>query len=215
MVESQLLAKKVRDNVFTQYDDLVFPKGVVEIHLYGYNIISEGKKKRYLIELHFYIGFALLKFYPKKLKNNKRKYEIRGSELGFNLSKPEIFKLMYECAKIMRDYLENNQNCFVGYVGQTDKVDNQNNRRRLFSQRSSIYNLLTNSIFIAPKYKLSSKKIFEEVNLRLIRKVRSKQEGKITKEQMDNYKLFMDFFTENQKDLYELMTEETRAKYIK
>ena len=214
MVESQLLDKKIRSNVFSQYDDLMFPEGVNEIHLFGYNILSNNKKRRYLIELHHYNGFALLKFYPKILKKNKRKYEIRGVELGFNLSKPEVFQLMYECAKIMRDYLENNQNCFIGYVGQTDKIDNHKNRRRLYSQRSSIYNLMTNSIFVAPKYKLSSGKIFQEVNLRLIRKVKSKQEGKITKEQMENYKLFLNFFRKNHSALYELMTEETRSRYI-
>jgi hypothetical protein len=156
----------------------------------------------------------MLKFYPRHLKNNKRKYEIRGEELGYHLSTPKIMRLLIQCAYIMRDYLEENPNCFVGYIGQPDKKDDTHSKKKLQSQRSDVYNLLTNSIFAAPKYKLSSKNIFQEVNLRLIRKVTSKQKGKITSEQMSNYKKFLGFFEDNKEHHFDLMTAEARKKYM-
>ena len=210
------LIKKSRRTQNIQYDAIIFPDGIEEIHLYGYNVYeSEKRKRRYLIELHISHGFALIKFYPKCLKKHKRKYELRGlKEIGFTLSKANIIKVIYECAKVMRDYLDQNPDCFVGYVGQTDSRDNKPNRRRTVSQRSSIYNLLTNTIFQYPKYKLSSGRIFKEVNLRLIRKVRSRQEGKINKVQMQNYQSFLHFFENNKIHHLSMMTEETRKRYL-
>jgi len=214
MRSAQLLKKQKRsDN--TIYNAFVFDDGVEEIRLYGFNITANNKKRRYLIELHISNGFAMVKFYPKCLKNNKQKFQLRGKEqIGFTVDFSSIRELLYACALVMRDYLDENQNCFVGYIGQTDDKDNRLQKKRVRSQRSDIYNLLTNSIFIYPKYKLSSRLIFEEVNLRLIRKVTSKQEGKITKIQMKNYNLFLDFFEKNKDKHLELMTEKTRNQYL-
>ena len=113
----------------------------------------------------------------------------------------------------MRDCSEKYPDCFTGYIGQPDKKENASTRRRNVSQRASICNLLTNSVFTYPKYKLSSKRVFDEVNLRLIRKVRSKQEGKITRTQMENYQKFLAVFQAEPRHLYEFMTEATREKF--
>ncbi len=206
-------SKNKTDN--SQYNDILFPDDVMEIDLFGFNVFEGVKKRRYLIELHKCEGFAMVKFYPKAHHKNKRKYELRGvKELGFKLSKGNVFRIIYACAIVMRDYLDANPDCFVGYVGQTDNRDNREKKRRTVSQRSAIYNPLMNTIFVYPKYKLSSRKIFEEVNLRLVRKVRSKQEGRITKHQMENYQSFLKHFEKNKEHHLEMMTEETRNKYL-
>lgn len=214
MKNAHLLKKQKRtDN--NQFNEFFFEDEVEEIQLFGINVFSNEKKRRYLIELHCSNGFAILKFYPKHLKNNKLKYQLRGKDqLGYALGFEQIKQLLFACATIMRNYLEQNPDHFVGYIGQTDEKDNRPEKRRITAQRSDIYNLLTNSIFLYPKYKLSSKQIFEEVNLRLIRKVRSKQQGKITKAQMNNYNSFLNYFGKHQDKHLELMTDETRKKYM-
>ena len=113
----------------------------------------------------------------------------------------------------MKQYLDENPNCFVGYIGQTDAKDNITQRYKLVSQRSDVYNLLTNSIFCAPDYKLSSRTIFQEVNLRLIRKSTKAEDDKITPLQENNYSKFLAFFERNKELHHELMTEATKRKY--
>jgi len=56
---------------------------------------------------------------------------------------------------------------------------------------------------------------FKEINLRLIRLKKSKQDGKLTKKQMENYNLFLDVFSKSPALLYQLMTEVTREKTLK
>jgi hypothetical protein len=165
--------------------------------------------------MHIASGFAFVKFYPKKVRGHENKFQLRGSkELGFEFGIKSVKIILLECAYIMRDYLEENPDCFVGYIGQTDSRDNKERKQRLTAQRADIYNLYTNSIFLYPKYKLSSRKVFQEVNLRLIRKVRSKQEGRINKAQKTNYDTFLIFFERNKDKHLEMMTERTREQYI-
>jgi len=206
---SRLIDKKKRKENDEAYNTLTFnDKDVIEVWKYGLNIDNLGKKRRYIIELHKYKGFSFLKFYPKKLSRYRRKFEIRGSELGFNMTKENIIYLLFENAKIMKNYLDYNSNDFVGYIGQPDAKDNQ--RNKINSQRSNVYNLLANSIFPTQKYKLSSKNIFAEINLRLIRKVVSKQNGKLTRQQMENYNNFLTFFEKYKEQHSNFMTEEVK-----
>lgn len=196
-------------------DSLFQDESIDEIHLYGINVpCKAGKKRKILIELHISKGFAMIKFYPKKLRNSPAKFQLRGEQLGFQFGIESVKKILFECAIIMRDYLEENPDCFVGYIGQTDNRDNRDQKKRITAQRADIYNLFTNSIFLYPKYKLSSRKIFQEVNLRLIRKIRSKQNGRINKAQKMSYDLFLSFFERNNDKHFELMTETTRNQYI-
>jgi len=167
-----------------------------------------------LLEPHCAQGFAVVKFYPKLIKSNPARFQLRGiSELGFEFGVKSVKIILVECALLMRDYLEENPDNFVGYIGQTDRRDNKVSKPRETAQRADIYNLYTNSMFLYPKYKLSSKKMFLEVNLRLIRKVRSKQENRITKIQKSNYNSFLYFFESNKDKYLELMTKKTRSQY--
>lgn len=212
----QKLCRSPRD---PDYNRITFPEHVHEIHIWGLNVSQpdprKGKprKRRYIIELHLFDGFSMVKFYPHSQKNNPRKYELRGEEIGYSLSRQNIFAIIYTCALLMHDYLNRHPDCFAGYIGLPDKKDNASTRRRAFSQRASVYNLLTNSVFVYPRYKLSSKQVFDEVNLRLIRKVRSRQEGRITRAQMENYQKFLAVFQAEPRHLYAFMTEATREKF--
>jgi len=198
-----------------QYDNFAFPHGLQEIH--PYRILVKDKKereKKYVIEIHRYNGFAMVKFYPHHLKNNPKKFQLRGKMLGYELTKRTILAIIYECMLLMRDYLIVNPDEFVGYVGQAD--DRDNIRKREQAQRCCIYNILTSSVFSdKEKYKISSRRQFKEINLRLIRLKKSKQDGKLTKKQMENYNLFLDVFSKSPALLYQLMTEVTREKTLK
>lgn len=195
-------------------DDYTMPEGVSEIILYGLNLkCLKNKKRRFIIELHDYESFAMLKFYPSSAETNPKKYALRGiDQLGYRLPIKNVFQLIFQCALIMRDYLDRNPHSFIGYVGQTDFLDEARMRRT--SQRSNVYNILTSSIFTADRYKHSSKVKFDEVNLRLIRKVVSKQNGKLTKQQMKNYNIFLTHFNNNAAYLYEMMTPLRRKEVI-
>ncbi|MCC7333059.1 MAG: hypothetical protein IT232_10690 [Flavobacteriales bacterium] len=204
--------RRTRDEA---YNEIMFPHGLLEIHNYTLKVITtSNSNKKIIIEIHRYKGFALIKFYPFHLKKNKNRYEYRGEkQLGYSLSSRTVFYIIHECILVMRDYLEENPNEFVGYVGQVDSKDNI--RKREQSQRTSIYNRITSSIFEdGTIYKISSKKIFKEINLRLIRKIISKQENKLTKQQMENYNYFLNEFKKSPHILYTLMTETTREKVL-
>lgn len=193
-----------------------FPNGLNEIQYYKLVVNDSCDKPRtYIIETHKYNGFAMVKYYPDCLKKNPKKYEIRGkAAIGYLLRWNTVLEIIFECALIMRDYLEENREEFVGYIGQVDSKDNK--RKREQSQRCFVYNVLTSSIFSDnDKYKFSSKKKFKEVNLRLIRVKISKQEGKLTAKQMANYNSFLETFQSNTKMHYELMTNATKEKVIK
>ncbi|MBL0912916.1 MAG: hypothetical protein IBJ09_11145 [Bacteroidia bacterium] len=217
--QPHLIQKLFRSLSDPDYNRITFPEHVIEIHIWGLNLSEpdlrsgKTKKRRYIIELHLFDGFSMVKFYPHCQKNNPKKYQLREEELGYRLSKRNIFAIIYTCAILMHDYLNRYPDCFAGYIGIPDKKDNAVTRRRTLSQRASIYHLLTNSVFVYPKYKLSSKSVFDDINLRLIRKVRSKQEGKITRAQMENYRKFLAFFQAEPERLYSLMTAETRKKF--
>lgn len=192
-----------------------FPNGLLEIQTYKLGVNDSCDKPRiYCIEIHKYKGFAMIKYYPDCLKKNPKKYEIRGKvTIGYLLKRITVLEIIHECAILMRDYLEENKEDFVGYIGQVDFKDNK--RKRELSQRCYVYNVLTSSIFSDnDKYKFSSKKKFKEVNLRLIRRKISKQDSKLTANQMANYKSFLELFQLNTKLHYELMTEVTREKVI-
>ncbi|HEY9082884.1 MAG TPA: hypothetical protein VKZ45_02550 [Vicingaceae bacterium] len=203
--------RKTCDDTINQIN---FPHGLFEIHSYTLPIVTKkDKPKKIIIEIHRYKGFALVKFYPFHLKKNPKKYEFRGEKsLGYAVSLKTVYSIIHECILIMRDYLDENPEEFVGYVGQVDDKDNK--RKREQSQRSSIYNTITTSVFENNnQYKFSSKKVFKEINLRLIRKIISKQENRLTKKQMENYRYFLSEFEKSPQILYTLMTETTLNKF--
>ncbi len=102
-----LKKQKRTDN--NQFNEFFFEDEVEEIQLFGINVFCNEKKRRYLIELHCSTGFAILKFYPKHLKNNKLKYQLHGKDqLGYELGFEQIKQLLFACAIIMRNYLEQN-----------------------------------------------------------------------------------------------------------
>jgi hypothetical protein len=205
-------AKRSLDEAF---NETAFPHGLLEIERFKLPILDlTGNDKKIIIEIHRYQGFAMVKFFPFHLKKNPRRYELRGKELGYSLSSGTILHIIHECTLIMRDYLDVNPDEFVGYVGQKDSKDNL--RKREQTQRCSIYNIFTSSVFKEQhKYKLSSKKKFKEINLRLIRVNKAKQPGKLTKKQMENYKSFLTSFEKYPKVHYDLMTDVTKEKVIR
>jgi hypothetical protein len=192
------------------FSDLSFPNGLIEIHPYKIKVFTtENIEKKINIEVHRYRGFALIKFYPFHLKKNAKKYELRGEKsIGYSLSKKYILHIISECSLIMRAFLDNNPHEFVGYIGQIDSKDNERNREQ--SQRVSIYNTLTSSMFKNnSSYKILSNEVFKEINLRLIRKIVSNQTNKLTPTQQENYKHLLTELQGSPERLYDLMTNVT------
>ncbi|AEA42376.1 hypothetical protein [Fluviicola taffensis] len=195
------------------HSNLNLPDDVNSIVRYGLNLkCNKNISRKFIIELHDYKGFSLVKFYPHHLKKVPKKYELRGESIGYRLDRSNLLDLLYQCALVMKNYLENYPENFTGYVGQTDKLDSC--RKKAYSQRSSVYNILTSSIFPTERYKLSAKQKFKDVNLRLIRKVVSKQNGKLTTHQFQNYQEFLTYFESRKGDLYDLMTPITKERVV-
>lgn len=197
------------------YEPLLYDIGIHTIEgfrhiVYTANGKNSGKKKRiYIIELHYSCGFAMVKFYPKKLKNSPKKYEIRVGDKNYHtLSVIEIKSLFVACVKLMKDYLKNNPNNLIGYFGQPDERDH-NNINRLNSQRSSVYNIVVDNLFRTPSYILNEREQFGEINCRYIQNGIGVDEKMIGKNQ-DNFLNMILYLS----DLHpKMMTKSTKLKY--
>ena len=222
MVTEAIKIGQIRNLEISSPNDVRFSQGVNSITKYSLTVLTKHENKRkgfilkkrgYLIDLHQYNGFAMLKYYPRHLKDNPNKFKMRGENLGYVLTISQIRGLFWECAKIMKNYLEAYPNNFVGFVGQPDEKDDAQNRRREFAQRASIYNRYVDSLFMPPKFNTSSPKIFEEINLRLIRKIRDKKAPfQLNESQKANYLEFMAQLELTADVHADLMTEVTRLK---
>lgn len=175
--------------------------------------VIKSKKRIYLIEMFHFEGFGLIKFYPKSVKNHSNKYKLRGNEIGYSLSISEIRSILRNCSVLMKSYLEEHPNNFVGYIGQTDDKDNLPNKMRDEAQRAWIYDRYVTSIFLPPKYSVSSNEVLGELNMKLIRKAEKHKEFSLTETQRINYNKFTSFLTNRTNDIPELMTEKTKRKY--
>lgn len=205
-----------------QLDEIRFPDVFVqEIKLYSYSIETKKikkdqqfiKKRIYHFELHIYDGFSFLKFYPKIHKSNPNKYKLRDNDLGFNLNFGQVRLILKFCALIIKTYLDENPNCFAGYIGQTDEKDNIIGKERIYSQRSTIYNQYTSSLFLPPKYSLSARELFGAFNLKLIRRIRIKhQEFTLNNEQLENFECFKSYLLYKENDIPMCMTRKTKSE---
>ncbi len=208
------------DNYHLDYSRMPDPE-VSYIKIYSISIkrkfekkgIKKIKKRNYLVEMFHFQGFGLVKFYPKIKKNDGNKYKLRGAEIGYSLTVPEIRNILRYCSVIMKSYLDEFPHNFVGYIGQTDDKDNFPNKMRDEAQRASIYDRYVTSIFLPPKYSVSSNKVLGELNMKLIRKSIKHKELTLTPQQKINYKHFTEFLVNRQNDIPDLMTEKTKRKY--
>lgn len=204
------------------------PLGVEEIELYSFyiNQFVEKKKKeiitnkkitrKYIFEIHKFDGFAMIKFYPRCKVKDDKKYMMRGVEdLGFNLSK-DNFRLLINCAiKLMKDYLDAHKNNYIGYIGQPDARDDRspNKSTRLVSQRRRIYHLIRYNEFTFPNYEVTSNDFYSEINLRLIRKIVTRNPSKRSKKQKSNFDKFTEIFNKNIQSSVQFMTNTQLKEY--
>lgn len=207
---------------FEEIDRIKFPDTDIEfIRLYSLSFIqkvvtakkTKEKKRIYFIEIHYYNGFGMLKFYPRSKKNDTNKYKIRGVDMGFELNFGQVRQILKSCAYLMKLYLDDFPDNFMGYVGQTDNKDNLESNMREQSQRSYIYDTYTTSFFSLPKYNLSSKKLFGPINLKLIRRAEKHKEYSLSTNQKENYNRFLSYLEKNENLIPEFMTVKTRNKY--
>jgi hypothetical protein len=207
---------------FIDYDRKRFPDAdVTSINIYSTSFCQtietprkiKTKRRIYLVELHNYHGFGMVKFYPKSQKNNSRKYKIRGEEIGFCLNFGEIRQVLKFCALVMKTYLDDYPDHFIGYIGQTDQRDNLLGKMRAEAQRAHIYDRYTSSLFTLPKYSLSAKELFGPINMKLIRRAVKHKEFTLTDNQKFNYNNFKSFIEKKQNLIPELMTDVTRKKF--
>ena len=154
------------------------------------------KKRIYLVELHHYTGFGLIKFYPKCKKGDINKFKIRSNQIGYSLTVSQIRSILRFCSIVMKSYLDDNPHNFVGYIGQTDEKDNSPKKMRLEAQRAFIYDRYVTSVFKVPKYNVSSKELFGAFNLKLIRTVKKHKELSLSPTQKMNYEHFKSFLFE-------------------
>jgi hypothetical protein len=225
-MKSKLIGKVTQsDNQLL--NNTTFAIGVKEIRKYSLKIntvnlkkkkkeeVKEIKDRTFIIELHLYNGFGMIKFYPRHLKDNPNKYKMRAKSLGYSMRLREVKEILWETAELMKTYLDEFPNNFMGYVGQPDDKDDLESRRRTISQRASIYNTLVASVFKIPKYNLSAPDLYKAINLKLIRRITDKnKEYSLSDTQKSNYKNMLKVLESNPTILYDLMTDETR-KIIK
>jgi len=218
-MKSKLIQKlKLSDN--EHLNTLTFSKGIREVRIYSLKIKTVNSKSKnkvkirdriFTIELHLYDGFGMIKFYPRHLKNNPNKYRMRAKDLGYSMTLSEVKEILWETAELMKLYLDELPNNFIGYVGQPDDKDDSVNRRRTISQRASIYNTLVASVFKIPKYNLSAPNLYKEINIKLIRRIIDKdKEYTLSDIQQTNYSKMLKVLESNHNILYDLMTSETR-----
>lgn len=161
-------------SIIKEYEPLLFEIGIHKIEQYRHIVYcssgkKSGKRKRiYIVELHHNSGFAMVKFYPKNLKNSSKKYEIRVSDLHYyTLNVMEIKSLFVSCVRLMKEYLKQNPNNLIGYFGQPDQRDHKN-KNRINSQRSTVYDTVSVNLFKKPQYILNEKKQYGEINCRKV-----------------------------------------------
>lgn len=189
-------------------EDPNFPNGVRRILKYSFEIqCVKGVKRKYIAEIHEYKGTAMFKYYPRSLKNNPKRYELREAQLGYRLKIESFNLLILICCEIMKEYISQHPHYYVGYIGQVDYKDNL--KKRINSQRYTVYNRFLNSIFKSNEYKFIQKNALIEINMRLIRKHINKNHTQ-TDEQKRNFNQFFLLLKNNADDLYNFMTERTR-----
>lgn len=168
--------------------------------------------RKYIAEIHEYEGVAMFKYYPRALKNNPKRYELRGRlQLGYRLKIESFNLLILICCEIMKEYISKHPHHYVGYIGQIDEKDNC--RKRISSQRYTVYNTILNSVFRSDEYKFIQKNALIEINMRLIRKHINKNHTQ-TEEQKRNFNQFFVLLKANAEELYNFMTERTKKKFL-
>jgi hypothetical protein len=204
------------------WDNLFLPDdGVNIIKLFSTSVnqkldkngVETIKKRNYLVEVHYYNGFAMIKFSPRHKKNDPNKFKIRGQEIGYSLEVSQIRKILRFCSVVMKYYLDENPDHFIGYVGQTDDRDNRPSKMRDESQRAYIYDTYVSSVFHLPKYSISSNDLFGPFNMKLVRTATKHKELTLNPKQKMNYEKFKIYLERNQSLIPEMMTVKTRRKY--
>jgi hypothetical protein len=194
---------------------------VSKVKLYSTSILQEVEKKGvktlrkriYIVEVYYYTGFGIIKFYPRCKKNEINKFKIRDSQIGYSLSVPQIRGILRFCSFVMKSYLDDNPDSFIGYIGQTDDKDNLPKKMREEAQRAFIYDRYVTSVFKLPKYSVSSNEVFGAFNMKLIRTALKHKEFTLTSNQKVNYEHFRSYLIKKQNIIPDLMTEKTKRKY--
>lgn len=174
---------------------------------------EQSANRNYIIEIHHYDGFAMLKFYPRMRKSHPNKYQLRSDTLGFRLKTHSLRKLFKACTFLMKEYLNSNPSCFIGYIGQPDSKDDESVNYKETAQRARIYNLWIATMFQKHRYSFSDPRIFKEVNINLVRKVKNNSK-RLSPAQKKNYEKFLEAFKDCGENLYNFMTLVTKEKAL-
>lgn len=201
-----------------ELSNIHLPDGLLEVERFSVsleaNTISKKPKKvnrTYIIELHRYQGFAMVKYHPRARKNHPNKYQLRSKELGYKLTYPSIKALLRHSILIMKEYLDQSPTCFIGYVGQPDKYDDEKVHNKT-AQRARVYNRYVISMFQSDKYAFPQDELFTALNLNFVRKV-EELENQISPAQLSNFDLLRQSLASHEEELYNFMTSETRKAY--
>ncbi|WP_421752948.1 hypothetical protein [Croceimicrobium sp.] len=209
--------QKKRDN--DNLSDIHFPYGLVQVERFSINLIGTTLShaprkviKGYVIELHHYPGFAMIKYYPRMCKNDPKKYQLRSKELGYQLSYISLRCILKQSASLIKIYLDDNPDSIIGYVGQPDNYDDRSKVDVRTAQRARVYNRYVLSMFQSHKYAFPEDKLFRDLNLNFIRKVH-KHERQLTTKQRVNYLNMKTNLTAHEKELFNFMTSATKKQY--
>ena len=98
-----------------------------------YYKVKTLKKKPYFIRVdEFDSDLFFIKFYPKKMQNDKDKYKKRVGKVN------ELNRLVATCINLCYQILKKNPDASFGFHGQWDKID-VFSKKEDFSQRYRIY----------------------------------------------------------------------------
>ncbi len=173
----------------------------------------QQKKLIYIIEIHVYEGFAMIKYYPRNMKNHPEKYKLRAETLGYMLNISSFRHLLNASTYLMKLYLDINKNNFIGYIGQPDDKDDLARVHNKTAKRARAYNRWVATMFQSHKFAIVNPEIFRDENINLVRNAKTNQYH-LSSFQQTNYDKFLTVFEGCGDKVLEFMTKATKEKYL-
>ena len=174
-----------------------------------------GDQIEYRIELHLYQGFTFVKFFLENGADDPKRYKMRGHESNLNIGLSDTKKLLKYCVDILKIYLHQNPDHFVGFIGEPDQTDDE--KGLITPQRLRIYDTIISSYFQLPDYLIDRSELVSRFNMRLIRRCLFNNDvALVSKGQEENFRsLKYELSLREEEELLGMMTTMGALEYQK